>query len=90
MSRCSIALAVLLAGTEDRLHQDYRAPVLAESISLMRELRASGAAAVVSGAGPTVLAFALDATEADRLTDRSPAGWRCLVAAVDRAGARIV
>ena len=81
---------VFLAATEDRLHQDYRGPVLAESISLMRELRASGVAAVVSGAGPTVLAFALDATEADRLANRCPAGWRCLIPAVDRAGARIV
>jgi homoserine kinase len=81
---------VFLAATEDRLHQNYRAPVLAESIALLRELRASGAAAVVSGAGPAVLAFALDATEADRLAGRSPAGWRCLVPAVDRTGARIV
>ena len=81
---------VLLAATEDRLHQDYRAPVFAESISLVRALRASGTAAVISGAGPSVLAFALAAAEADRLADRTPPEWRCLALSVDRVGAEIL
>jgi homoserine kinase len=79
----------LLAATEDRLHQDYRAPVFAESMTLVRALRASGTAAVISGAGPSVLAFSLDAAEAERLAERTPPQWRCLALAVDRVGARL-
>jgi homoserine kinase len=81
---------LMLAATEDRLHQDYRAPVFADSIALVRALRASGTAAVVSGAGPSVLAFALDPEEADRLAERTPPGWRCLALPVERDGARIL
>ncbi|MCP2335013.1 homoserine kinase [Actinomadura rupiterrae] len=49
--------AVLLDATEDRLHQEYRAPAMPESAALIRNLRESGVPAVVSGAGPSVLAF---------------------------------
>jgi homoserine kinase len=50
--------SLLLVATEDRLHQDYRAPAMEHSIALVHHLRAAGVPAVVSGAGPTVLAFA--------------------------------
>jgi homoserine kinase len=46
---------LLFDATEDRLHQDYRAPAMPESNNLLRILRNKGFAAVVSGAGPTVL-----------------------------------
>jgi homoserine kinase len=46
---------LLLAATEDRLHQDYRAPALPATTRLVRDLRARGVAAAVSGAGPSVL-----------------------------------
>ncbi|WP_194238960.1 homoserine kinase [Pseudactinotalea suaedae] len=46
---------LLLAATEDRLHQAYRASVMPESIALVERLRERGHAAVVSGAGPSVL-----------------------------------
>ncbi len=49
---------LLLPATEDRLHQGYRRPVMAESMALVDALRARGVAAVVSGAGPTVLVLA--------------------------------
>ncbi len=62
---------VLLEATEDRLHQDYRAPEMPASHQFMSSLRASGIPAIISGAGPTVLAFA---TGAD-LAARTPAGW---------------
>lgn len=52
---------LLLAATEDRLHQDYRAPAMPESIELVRQLRAEGTPAMISGAGPTVLAFQVSA-----------------------------
>lgn len=49
---------LLLDATGDRLHQDYRRSVMPESLALVDALRARGVAAVVSGAGPTVLALA--------------------------------
>jgi homoserine kinase len=48
---------LLLAATEDRLHQDYRAPVMPPTASLVQWLRERGVPATVSGAGPTVLAL---------------------------------
>jgi homoserine kinase len=48
---------LLLAATEDRLHQPYRAEAMPRSAALVASLRAAGVPAVVSGAGPTVLAF---------------------------------
>jgi homoserine kinase len=48
---------VLLDATEDRLHQGYRAPAMPATHDLVGRLRAAGIPAVVSGAGPSVLAF---------------------------------
>src|SRR3546814_1346437 len=45
---------LLMAATEDRLHQDYRAPVMPATAALVRWLRARQVPATVSGAGPTV------------------------------------
>jgi homoserine kinase len=49
--------SLLLAATEDRLHQGYRAQGMPGTASLVAALRSVGVAAVVSGAGPTVLAL---------------------------------
>ena len=49
--------SLLLAATEDRLHQGYRAEGMPGTASLVAALRSVGVAAVVSGAGPTVLAL---------------------------------
>ena len=46
---------LLLAATEERLHQRYRAPVMPGTWRLVQALREVGQAAVVSGAGPSVL-----------------------------------
>lgn len=46
---------LLLAATEDRLHQEQRAPAMPQSSALLHAVRERGAAAVVSGAGPSVL-----------------------------------
>ena len=51
---------LLLAATEDRLHQEYRAPAMPQSVALVNRLRADGVPAVISGAGPTVLALTED------------------------------
>jgi len=48
---------LLLAATEDRLHQHYRAPAYPASTALVSTLRAHGVPAAISGAGPTVLAL---------------------------------
>ncbi len=78
----------LLRATRDFLHQDYRRPAMPDSLALVDELRASGVPAVVSGAGPTVLAFVYDAP-ADSLAHRCPAGWRALSLDVERSGVRV-
>lgn len=49
---------LLLDATVDRLHQEYRRRVMPDSLALVDALRKRGVAAVVSGAGPTVLALA--------------------------------
>jgi homoserine kinase len=48
---------LLLTATEDRLHQPYRAASQPQTAALVARLRSAGVPAVVSGAGPSVLAF---------------------------------
>lgn len=48
---------LLMAATEDLLHQPQRAPAMPESGEYLHLLRRHGVAAVLSGAGPSVLAF---------------------------------
>jgi homoserine kinase len=81
---------VLLAATEDRLHQEYRAPMLSQTTTMIDILRTRGTPAVVSGAGPAVLALASNTDEADRLAQYSPRRWRCLALAVDKGGAGVL
>lgn len=50
----------LLTATEDRLHQNYRSEVMAAAPAMIAHLRAQGLAAVVSGAGPSVLVLGTD------------------------------
>lgn len=52
--------SLLLPGTEDFLHQRYRAAAMPATARLVADLRRAGIAAVVSGAGPSVLAFVTD------------------------------
>jgi homoserine kinase len=47
----------LLAATRDWLHQDYRAEAMPETAALVGRLRAARIPAVISGAGPSVLAL---------------------------------
>ena len=48
---------LLLDATEDFLHQRYRAAAMPATARLIAALRAAGIPAVVSGAGPSVLAL---------------------------------
>ena len=56
----------LLPATRDRLHQDYRAPAMPASAELVAELRVAGVAAVISGAGPSVIALVTEHFEVER------------------------
>ncbi|MGH3821665.1 MAG: homoserine kinase [Pseudonocardiaceae bacterium] len=51
---------LLLAATEDQLHQPYRRSAYPATAQLMDALRAAGVPAAVSGAGPSVLALPAD------------------------------
>jgi homoserine kinase len=46
---------LLLPATEDKLHQGYRADSMAPAVAMLQHVRGEGLAAVVSGAGPSVL-----------------------------------
>jgi homoserine kinase len=77
--------------TRDYLHQEYRRPAMPESLELVDALRADGVAAVVSGAGPTVLAFTdgNGSTLTRDLVARCPQGWTARHLAVSLDGARV-
>lgn len=81
----------LLAATEDRLHQGYRAAAMPDSARLLAALRAGGLPAVVSGAGPAVLVLTRAGQEpaVEALAERDAAPWTVLTLAVDAAGARV-
>jgi homoserine kinase len=79
---------LLLAATEDRLHQPYRAPAMPASAALMDRVRAAGIAAFVSGAGPSVLALLPDARP--DLPGLADPGWSVTRLALDLVGARLV
>jgi homoserine kinase len=81
--------ADLFAATEDRLHQSYREPAMPRSVALLKELRAAGIPAVISGAGPTVLAL----TTADNraaATAFARRGWSAVELDISSAGAEII
>ncbi|MDF2575031.1 MAG: homoserine kinase [Agromyces sp.] len=84
---------LLLAATEDKLHQHYRAQAMPETDRLIRVLRAAGHPAVVSGAGPSILVLASDPSEradAIRLVEESAdTAWQALPLAVDFLGATV-
>jgi homoserine kinase len=74
---------LLLPATEDWLHQSYRAPGAPATYALVSSLRAAGIPAVVSGAGPSVLAF--------RGFGEIPitTGWQLLDVGIDAEGALV-
>jgi homoserine kinase len=76
----------LLAATEDRLHQPYRADVMPRTAALVAELRDAGLPAVVSGAGPSVLVLTTT-TNRDKAMGFARRGWSALPLDIDRTGA---
>jgi homoserine kinase len=74
----------LWRATRDHLHQEYRRPAMPASLDLVDRLRADGHAAVVSGAGPSVLVLGADGTD---LAAYCPLGWTHHRPDVDTRGA---
>lgn len=77
---------LLLAATEDRLHQTYRRTAYPATGRLVDTLRAAGVPAAVSGAGPTVLALPGQA-QLPAVLDTT--GFTCLQLDVARDGATV-
>jgi homoserine kinase len=84
---------LLLAATEDKLHQSYRAAAMPETESLILELRARGLPAVVSGAGPSILVLCSDPAQrllaAELVAAHVGTPWQSLLLAVDFKGATV-
>ena len=78
---------LLWVATRDWLHQDYRQRAMPQSYELMQELRGRGFAAVISGAGPTVLVLGRTADLSEIEQENKP-GFRTLRASVG-TGARV-
>ena len=85
---------VLFDATEDFLHQPYRARVMPQTAELVARLRAAGVAAVVSGAGPSVLALTVAGAPGppdlvDSIALETGSAWRITPLAIDRQGATL-
>jgi homoserine kinase len=92
------APGLLLEATEDRLHQGQRGAAMPGSRDLVARLRACGHAAVVSGAGPSLLVLTrrhpedrdpATAVRVREIRELVPDGWRLLPLEVDRHGASV-
>ena len=83
----------LLDATEDRLHQDYRASAMPATRDLVARLRAARVPAVVSGAGPSVLAFVVPGSSGDGMdildstVKETGIDWRISPLDIERHGA---
>jgi homoserine kinase len=85
---------VLFDATEDYLHQRYRAAAAPHTADLLARLRRAGVAAVVSGAGPSVLALGLanqppGLDVVDSIARETGIAWRVTPLKVDRQGATV-
>ena len=79
---------LLFIATEDLLHQKYRAQAMPKTIALVEKLRGAGLAAVVSGAGPSVMVLYSGAEdEIDQLESVAP-GFTVMKLAIAKTGAQ--
>lgn len=84
---------LLLDATEERLHQEQRAPGMPTSVELMRVLRSEGYPAVIAGAGPTVLVLRGGDRRMQHVVGSvvsDPGAWRLARVPVARHGVRAV
>ena len=100
LSRSALLMAALIQSpellfeaTEDRLHQNYRASAMKDTDALLQTLRAKGYAAVVSGAGPSVLILCPDPgqrLDIAQVVEAHPGGtWTTHMLTVDERGATV-
>ncbi|KNX36607.1 homoserine kinase [Luteipulveratus halotolerans] len=83
--------ALLLPATRDWLHQEQRRIAYPVTMAMVDRLRRAGHAAVVSGAGPSVLVLATVSTaDAVAATAREHAGWNVLQPQISATGVRVV
>ena len=85
---------LLLAATDDWLHQQYRKPYMPETLEHIAALRSAGHAAVVSGAGPTLCVFTRHDAETQAVVElltqraaKSSQHWDVRILPVDVEGA---
>jgi homoserine kinase len=79
---------LLFNATEDLLHQSYRESAMPKTIALMQKLRGAGLAAVVSGAGPSVMVlYANSEDEIDQIPSLAP-GFTAMKLAIAKTGAQ--
>lgn len=100
VSRSSLLVAaltqspeLLFEATEDKLHQNYRAAAMPETHALITRLREAGFAAVVSGAGPSILVLCSDPSQRQAAIDvvrqHQDTVWEPHMLAVDFKGATV-
>jgi homoserine kinase len=77
---------LLFTATQDLLHQSFRAQAMPKTISLVDKLRGAGLAAVVSGAGPSVMVLYTGSDdEIDQLQSIAP-GFTAIKLSIAKAG----
>ena len=100
LSRSALLIAALIQSpellfeaTEDRLHQNYRASAMKDTDALLQSLRKLGFAAVVSGAGPSVLILCSDPSQrlavAEVVAAHAGGTWTSHMLTVDERGATV-
>lgn len=80
---------LLLAATREWLHQEQRRPAFPESMALLDDLRGQGHAAVISGAGPSVLVLTTAGQVADARAVGDRSVWRVLEPGIPATGASL-
>jgi homoserine kinase len=78
---------LLLAATREWLHQEQRRPAFPDSMALLDVLRGKGHAAVISGAGPSVLVLTTPAQLQDALAEGDRSVWQVLQPGIPATGA---
>jgi len=79
---------LLFIATEDLLHQKYRAQAMPKTIALVEKLRGAGLAAVVSGAGPSVMVLYSGAEDEIDQLESVALGFTAMKLAIAKIGAQ--
>lgn len=80
---------LLVPATRDWLHQEARRPSYAASMALVDRLRAQGHAAMISGAGPSVLVLTT-VGRVNQVQSGADDQWRRLVPGIPASGVQVV